>query len=116
MRKKVVNKNEVIRFVMLGLALCVFFLGPRYVQADIADDVDDTIKVVVASKALAKIAKPVLTQLEECKAFAKENTNSISIASVKMSAVNWLALLILISGLFTPIILKYIESKKPGDA
>lgn len=110
-------KNELIRFTMLGLALAVFFIGPRFIQSDVADDVADTLHDLKEHKLPARVIAPVVRQLNECAEFGKEHSGSVAVMGVKMSAVNWLALLILISGLFTPIILKYIDSKKkPGDA
>jgi hypothetical protein len=63
-----------------------------------------------------KATAPVIRQLKECKEFAKENTNSIAVASIKMSSVNWLALLIIVLGLGAPLIMKYFENKKAGNA
>lgn len=109
-------KNDIIRFVFLGIALAVFFAGPRFVQSDIAEDVDETLSHVKEYKIPAHVSKPIIRQLKECKEFAKENASNISIMSVKMSSVNWLALLILILGLGAPLIMKYFENKKAGNA
>lgn len=107
-------RSDVIRFAFLGVALAVFFVGPRFVQSDIAEDIDDTLSYIQTHK--IKNAAPIIRQLKECKQFAKENTSSIAIASIKMSSVNWLALLIIVLGLGAPLIMKYFENKKAGNA
>lgn len=107
-------RSDVIRFAFLGVALAVFFVGPRFVQSDIAEDIDDTLAYIHAQK--IKSAAPIIRQLKECKEFARENASNISIASVKMSSVNWLALLIIVLGLGAPLIMKYFENKKAGNA
>lgn len=113
-QRKLFSGRELTRWGFLAIALAVFFVGPRFVQSDIAEDIDDTLSYIQAHK--IKNAAPIVRQLKECKQFAKENTNSIAIASIKMSSVNWLALLIIVLGLGAPLIMKYFENKKVGNA
>ena len=109
-------RDDIIRFTFLLTALGVFFVGPRYVTTDQTADIDDTIVFIQKSKMPSKWAGPVLAQLAQDKKFAQENADKVSIASVNLPIVYWLAVIILILGVFGPFLLKVYQNKKTADS
>lgn len=109
-------RNDVIRFGSLAIALLVFFAGPHLIESDTAEDIDETISYVKASKIPVHVKGVVLSQLVRDKKFAQQNASAVSIATVKLPAVYWLSLLILLIGFGGPLILKYFENKKTSVA
>lgn len=104
-------QREWIRFAFLFIAIAVFFVGPMIVESDDTRDIEATIEYVKASKAPKEVKQMVIAQLRRDLKFAKENANTIGFDSLKMSAVYWLSLLIIVAGLLGPLIMKYLELK-----
>lgn len=113
MAQKRSYRSDIIRFAFLFIALAVFFAGPKFMETDSTSGIDDTIESVKKSKHISKeLRMEVLEQLVKDKKFAQQNANLVSVATVKLPAVYWLALLIIILGLGAPLIMKYFENKK----
>lgn len=105
-------RSDFIRWGSIGLGILVFFVGPRFVVSYRADDIQETIEYVKKSKINKQVMAEVVYQLDKCKNFARQNADPVTIASVKLPAVYWLAFLIIAIGNLIPLVMKYFENKK----
>lgn len=109
-------RNDIIRGLSLVLALTVFFVGPRFIESEDTRDIDSAVRLVKASNISKQIAAPIIAQLESDKRYIQQNSNIIDFG-VKMSAVNWLAFIIIAVGFAGPFLLKWRQNstaKKEG--
>lgn len=110
-------RYDIIRGLALLIALSVFFIGPRLVETDDTRDIDSTVRFVKSAKLPPKVSAPIIAQLESDKRYAKQNSNMVEFLGVKLSAVNWLALIIIAVGFAGPFLLKWRQNsaaKKVG--
>lgn len=104
-------RDDLIRGLALIIALAVFFIGPRFIETDDTRDIDATIRFVKSHRLPRQIAGPIIAQLEADKKYTQQNSNMTEFLSVKLSAVNWFALIILAVGFAGPFLLKWKHNK-----
>ncbi len=112
MAQKKSYRSNVIGFAFLGIALLIFFIGPRLIETNDTRDIDSTIEYVQKAKAPKAFKETVIAQLISDKKFAQQNGNPIAFGGVTLPAVYWLALLVIVLGFGIPLIMKYLENKK----
>lgn len=106
-------RNDIIRWGSIALGILVFFAGPHFVTSAQASDIDYTIEQVKKAKVMtANLRKDIIEQLDTDKKFIKQNSDPVTIASVKLPAVYWLAFLIIAIGNLIPLVMKYFENKR----
>lgn len=113
MSQKKSFKNDFIRGGTLVLAILIFFIGPYFVQSDVAEDIDKLIIKVNKEKKLSLDLKiEILEQLKVDRKFVKQNSSGVDIAGRKIPAVYLLSLIVIFVGFGIPVLTKYLENKK----
>ena len=112
MKVKKSYKSNLITVSFVALAIGVFFIGPHLITSNTADDAEKLVyKVTKEKKIPLSIRLEIIEQLSDDARYIRENANVTDIKGVKLSAVNWLVVLILLCGVGIPAGLKYWENR-----
>lgn len=105
-------RSNIIGFAFLGIALLIFFVGPKFIETNNTRDIDSTLDYVHKAKAPKAFKDVVIAQLTSDRVFAQQNGNPVEFGGVKLPAVYWLSLLVIVLGFGIPLVMKYFENKR----
>ena len=100
-------RDDIIRGLAVVTAALILFLGPRFVENDDTRDIDATISYVKSAKLSKQFTAQIIAQFESDKKFAQENGDKIAALGLRLTMVQWFALIIVVVGFAGPFLLKW---------
>ena len=112
MSQKKSYRSNWIQFAFLGIALAVYFFGPRLTESSEQSNIKEVSELVKKTKMDATVKAIVIRRLEKDRKFAAENEEKVDIFGIKLTAVGWLCVVILGLGFLIPVLIKWLENKR----